>query len=284
MKKLKSNLFYQVLSRIRRQRREIPIYIFCYHKVGTILLQRIFRELCYEFNWIFKSIPGKPDHIPNDADVILFQHSLLDFEILKLPYAGVRFIRDPRDIIVSGYLYHKRCHEKWCVNLNFDSSPPILFPKIPWSRQHHPEKWKNQYLELLGNKSYQENLIGMTEKDGLLFEMNHYGRWTIESMLDWNNANQNIVTVRFEELMASFDETFKRIFEHFGFSENQISKALGIAAKQDLNRQTNEQIIANPHISSHQTTKWRNYFNDEHKKAFRQLFGNALTRLGYEDF
>lgn len=285
VKRIKSGKLYQaLLDRILPPRRSIPVFIFCYHKVGTILLGKVFRELCKAFDWRFATFAGEVDHIPKRADVVLFQHSIVSHKLLKGAYNGLHFIRDPRDIIVSGYLYHKRCHEKWCVNTNFDSSPPILFPRVPLSQQHRPEHWKREYLRSLCGKSYQQNLKEMTQSDGLLFEMNHYGRWTINQMMQWDYPNPNILTVRFEDLMADYDSTFAGLFSFCGFSDKQKAIALQIAAKEDLNRKTDEEIQADSHISSRQTTKWREFFNDEHIHLFKELFGNAAVRLGYEDF
>jgi len=252
--------------------------------VGTVLLKKVFQEICFELNWRFEGINGKPHKINKFADIILFQHSLVDEHLLYRPHVGVRFIRDPRDIIVSGYLYHRRCKELWCVNTNFQTKSPILFPHVPYSQEHRPEEWKKKYLSSLENKSYQQNLLDRDESEGLLFEMNHYGRWTIENMLNWKQMSPSIETIRFETLMNNYDETFKNMFTRFGFSEKQISKTLSIAAKEDLNRKNDTEIQSNTHISSRQTTKWKAYFKDIHKDAFKQLFGDALIHLGYEDF
>jgi hypothetical protein len=262
---------------------EAPIYLFCYHKVGTILLAKVFRELCQQFGWRFKTVIGKAKEVPTDADIVLFMHSLVDLGAVKHGYLGAHFTRDPRDVIVSGYLYHKRCSEDWCVNESPDATEPILFPNVPWSQQHRPESWKAAYIESLNNISYQQNLLDRDQGEGIHFEMHNYAAWTIDSMLDWDYANPRVLEVQFEALMGEFDTTFAQMFEFFGFSDIQIKHGLRIAKKEDLGRKSDRQLRANKHISSRQTTKWQRYFETSHKEAFEKRFEGALAKLGYAE-
>jgi len=225
---------------------------------------------------------GKQTEIPNDSDVILFGHSLIDIDALKTSFIGVHFIRDPRDIIVSGYLYHSRTTEKWCINTDFSLEPPILSPKVPYSQQYRSEGWKINYLKSLGGKSYQQNLLNLSQSDGLLFEMNNYGAWTLESMQQWHYNRGNILEVRFESLMNDFDTVFQVIFEYLGFSKSQIRTALSIVARHDLKRKTDKQIQAMKHVSFRETSKWQSFFKEKHKNEFRSKFGNILIDLEYE--
>ncbi|MCI5212191.1 MAG: hypothetical protein D3910_26190, partial [Candidatus Electrothrix sp. ATG2] len=256
----------------------VPIYLFCYHKVGTILLAKIFREICTTFGWRFKTVIGLAENVPEDADIILFMHSLIDLDSVDIPYIGAHFIRDPRDVIVSGYLYHKRCNEEWCINDQFDFTEPILFPNLPWSQQHRSEKWKREYLNLLKGKSYQQILRDKSERDGLLFELNNYGSWTVESMLHWDYDNSRIKEIQFEALINTFDDTFREMFEFFGFSEKQIKHCLRIAAKEDLNRKTKRQLRKDPHISPGGVTKWYGYFKQVHKDKTEEEENNEINK------
>ena len=261
---------------------ERPICVFSYHKSGTVLLAKVFREICREKGWIFRSRLGKQRKLPPHADVILFGHSDVDLDCIDTPFLGIHIIRDPRDIIVSGYLYHCRTTEKWCVNSDFTISHPIVFPQVPYSQEYRAEAWKINYLKSLGGRSYQENLRQRSQHDGLLFEMRHYGAWTINNMIAWDYQRSNILEVKFEQLMRRYDDTFYSIFSHLGFSETDISACLEITAKHDLNRKPVEEIQQMDHVSSTQHTRWREYFERQHKQEFIRLFGNVLIDLGYE--
>lgn len=260
-----------------------PLYIFCYHKVATVLMIKVFSMIGMQFGLRMRQVGGLCNNIPDDADIIVFQHSLTNINNVETPYAGVHFIRDPRDIIVSGYLYHMRCTEAWCTNTDFSLDIPVLFPRVPASQAHRPENWKRNYLLSLGNQSYQQNLHNRTDSDGLLYEMKHYGAWTINSMLDWNYNNTRVKEIRFETLMNNYNDTFMMIFTHLGFSGDDLAIALQLSAMENLNNKTDSQILRDSHIGSRATTKWKNYFKDAHKKAFKGMFGDALVQLGYED-
>jgi hypothetical protein len=198
------------------------------------------------------------------------------------PFVGVHIIRDPRDIIISGYLYHIRCNEEWCINSDFDISPPIQFPVVPRSQEYKTENWKRLYVSSLGDLSYQENLKRMSQEDGILFEMHRYGSWTVEDMVRWDYSCVNVYEIKFETLMREFDGSFLSIFEHIGLTDSQIGLAREIAYVNDINKMTAKQISGHRHISSRDTSKWRQYFSDEVKNVFKNHFGDALQRLGYE--
>lgn len=259
------------------------ICIFTYHKTGYWFLYKVFSQISEAMDWKFQRLLGMQKDLPNDSDVVLFAHSLIDLSHVSKPYLGIHVIRDPRDIIVSGYLYHRRTKEKWCINADFDLEPPIMFPQVPYSQQHRPEKWKRGYLLSLNGKSYQENLLSMSQHDGLLFEMNNYGTWTIESIRNWDYTNKNILELKFENIISSFDHSFCMMFDHLGFSKSETYKSMKIARKHDLKRKSFEEIQKMNHVSSEKIVKkWEDYFEEEHKKAFLDKFGNLLVDLGYE--
>jgi hypothetical protein len=207
---------------------------------------------------------------------------LIDVSSIDRPFAGVHIIRDPRDVIISGYLYHIRCNEEWCINTNFDITPPIQFPVVPRSQEHKTEEWKRRYVASLGDLSYQENLKRMSQEDGILFEMQRYGSWTVEDMLRWDYSCSNVYEIKFETLMRHFDASFSCVFDHIGFTKHQTDLAGEIASVDDINKMTAKQISGHRHISSRDTSKWRRYFTDEVKDVFKSHFGDALQRLGYE--
>jgi hypothetical protein len=260
----------------------LPIYIFCYHKVLTMLMIKVFGMICSTFNWKMVWVGGLCSSVPKDADVVVFLHSLVTPEILNGSYIGAHFIRDPRDIIVSGYFYHKRCNEEWCTNREFDPTAPILFPKVPYSQQHRSEEWKRQYLESLQNASYQEILNSMTEEEGLQFEMENYGAWTIDSIAQWEYGNKSIKEIKFETLMSNFDSEFKALFHHLGFADQQIATALQLATREDINRKTDNQLLNDPHITSRETSRWEQHFKPIHREKFKHRFGDVLVQLDYE--
>jgi hypothetical protein len=279
-----SNLKQRILSlQGRGGKPNLPIYLFCHHKGGTVLLLKVFRKLCDEFDWSLEQIVGQCRTVPPNVEVVLLMHSQIDFDAIHIPpFVGVHLRRDPRDVIVSGYLYHRRCSEPWCINTDLDFTSPIVFPRVPYSQEHRSESWKRDYLKSLKGQSYQQILLDLNQEDGLLFEMDHYGSWTIEDMLNWNYEIDNILEVKFEEIMSMYDISFLRILEHCGFSGQPLQKAVQISFDEDLNRMSDDELENNAHIVSRETGKWEKYFTPTLETAFSDRFGDALVRLGYE--
>ena len=273
-------LRYYFLKKVLGTKRDVPIYIFGYHKCGTKLLGKIFLQLCLKYGWEFKSIPGSVDEMPN-SDVIFFLHSQVDFSKMPEKYIGIHMVRDPRDIIISGYLYHKRTVEEWCVNKNFQTSEPIAYPQVPNSQMYRSEEWKVNYLSSLNGMSYQEKINSFDEEEGILFEMNHYGKWTIEDMLKWDIEKANCLELKFEDVMTNYDGEMNKVFEHCHFTPAQMEVAKRFADKEDMNKMSKKDIEKNPHISSSKTKKWERYFSQKHKEFFDSNFAEVLKKYNY---
>jgi hypothetical protein len=161
------------------------IIVLTYHKTGTVLFHSIMASVAAHFGLTFGQYFGRVERVDPALDVVLLAHSLVGPRFAARPFRAIRVVRDPRDIWVSSYLYHRRCSEAWCTNTNFDPSPPITFPQVDYSFQHHPESWKQRYLARLGNKSYQQNLLERDRSAGLAFELEGYSGQTFEAIRSW---------------------------------------------------------------------------------------------------
>lgn len=278
------NVKINILSLMSDRQIDIPIYLFCHHKTGTILLRKIFKDICRLKRWKFLALPGMVHQVPKSYDVVLFSHSLVNEKLFKTPFIGVHVIRDPRDIIVSGYQYHLRTKEAWCINSDFNVGAYIKYPQVPSCLEHFSEDWKVNYIKSLNGRSYQDNLLTLSQKDGLLFEMNHHAEWTIKDMLAWNYDNPQILEIKFEDLMANFNNTWLAIFRFLKLlvNDDDREKLLKIIEKHDLNSKSIEEISALKHVTSKNTSRWRKYFEDIHKSVFIDKFNDALIRLKYE--
>ena len=250
-----------------------------HHKVGSALIWNIFEPMAIRIGWIIKNVHGIAETPPRDADVIQLMHGIVSSEFPVDEYRAVRFIRDPRDVIVSGYLYHKRCDEEWCTNPPTNYSD-LLYPKVPWPLQHLSQDERENWVDFLNGKSYQQNLIDMEEKEGLVFEMNGYARITIESMLDWVDE-PGTLTVRLEDFASDFESTLTKILDWIGLEEETIQREVELAKVHDISSMSDEDIRVNRHISSREITKWDSYFNEELENIYHDLFGEVHKKLGY---
>lgn len=264
-----------------RARRNVPLYLFCHHKTGTNLLLNIFRDICKRKRWKMVTVRYYVK-VPPDADVVLFQNSTIDPAFIDHPYRGVHMIRDPREVIVSGYFYHKKTNEKWCINQpvtltdDGDSSP------VPMFMQHIKGEWLDQYIDDLDGLSYQEKLNSMSQDEGLKFEISHMAKWTIRNMLAWDYSNSLIYETKMEDVRSDFDKTFLDIFEHFNFTQSEKKLALKLACRHDLRRASSKKIKENSHVRTNELFTWQKHLKKSHFDLLKSMCGeNVLSILGY---
>ena len=89
------------------KQRERKLVLINHHKVGSALVWKIFEPLCLRQDWNIEQIHGIAESMPRNADVIQLMHGIATSDFIDSDFRGIRFIRDPRDVIVSGFLYHK---------------------------------------------------------------------------------------------------------------------------------------------------------------------------------
>jgi hypothetical protein len=242
---------------------------------------KIMTKLARHFGMSMETVFGLARAPNRSTDIVLFAHSLLDFDLAGFDYRGVHFVRDPRDVWVSGYLYHRRCKEEWCVNTALIPIHPIRYPQVPVSLQHRPESWKKAYLEGLGGKSYQQNLLDLDQRNGLAFELDRYAAWTIEAMSSWEPRPGEILETQMEAFAKDFDGTMAAILSHLGFADDRLAIALQIAATEDTSRMDDRRIKSDPHIHSRKLSKWRDFLGAEQLKVFEARHSMARERLRY---
>jgi len=110
------------------------------------------------------------------------------------PLKGVHVIRDPRDIIVSGYFSHKNSH-------------PV---------DHLPHM-----------AAHRERLHSVSKDEGLLLEM-EYAASEMEDLSTWNYDHPDILEVKMEELTARPYKGFIEVFDFLSLLDDEAgSYALG---------------------------------------------------------
>ncbi len=274
-----------MLYRTREDQASMPTtrpqaIVLGYHKTGTVLFERIMTRVAEHLNRSVAKYFGMVSSLDPTRDIVLLPHSLVACEI-AWPYRAVRVIRDPRDIWVSGYLYHRRCREGWCVNTNFDPTAPIRYPRVDFSFQHYAEEWKRNYLESLGGVSYQQNLLRRNQEEGLDFELAGYTGCTLQAMRGWQLQGIRTLDVKLEDVVANFDHTMRLIFRHFGFDAPECELAVQLAEANDLARMDDATVANDPHIHSRQMSKWRGMLSPIQVANFEKCYGDLITGLGY---
>lgn len=101
--------------------------------------------------------------------------------------------------------------------------------------------------------------------------MQEMGRW---------KPNEQILQLRYEEIIGNEPEVFNKVFEHYQFHARLISRGVELADRYSL-RNARKYGIA--HVRSGSTRQWASQFSTAHKAIFKELTGNLLTTLGYEE-
>ncbi len=257
------------------------LIVFSYHKSGTSLMLHVMTKVCERLGLRLVNHYGLVDRLDLGPDVVLLPHSLLRAP-LDRPYRAIRMIRDPRDIWVSGYLYHRHTVEDWCINTDFDPTSPIGWPQVDHAFAHRPEAWKRHYLERLGDKSYQQHLLDRSLAEGLDFELEGYTGCTLAAMREWKLNGADAMDVKLEDVMADFDGAMRRIFGHFGFTAEQSEAALEVARSEDVRRMDEATIATRPQIHSRTISKWREVLSAAQIAPFESAHGDLIRELGYE--
>jgi hypothetical protein len=231
----------------------------CYEYDDT-LFESIIKNVCVRFNW--KCETGNSNKLLPDActDIFLQYQAGIDFSMLP-PYVGTHLIRDPRDMIISGYFYHLCCEELWC----------------------------NMPVQEFDGKSYQQVLNSLNREDGILFEMTSpRGAFknTASRMLNWNYQNQYILELKYEEIIQDMEKHFLQIFTHYGFNASETEIAMEVVDQYRFEKiagRTRGDEVLNSHFRKVVSGDWKNHFTESHKKAFKELYPGLLEKLGYEE-
>lgn len=174
-----------------------------------------------------------------------------------------RFIRDPRDLVVSGYFYHLSGKESW-TNIVEPSKTDWYFANGVVPTGMHGQA-----------VSFTEYLRSLPTEEGLLAELefraNHFN-----SMMDWPERHPDILTFRYEDILRDEPGTMRQIFRFYGF--NGLERTLGgwLARKHAIDR-----VGIDKHVRNPSSGQWREYFTFRVRRAFDRKYGSLLKHLGY---
>jgi hypothetical protein len=204
------------------------------------------------------------------------------------PSRAFHVIRDPRDIVVSGYFSHRNSH------------PTDGLPELA---------------------EHRARLRSVSKEEGLVLEMD-FARRDLLDMLEWDYDRPEVLEVRMEELAASPYDGFLRIFRHLDLlpdDEPSVGRELaGVCARRVLNRlctrpglgalrrpmpATGEILLGavyanrfeaktkgrragaedtQSHYRKGVAGDWVNHFSPPVASAFEERFDGLLGQLGYE--
>lgn len=252
--------FWALLGRLSAARvrgaelpEEIPVlFVATHHKVMTTYFTAVLRLLGYGLNLPYQKV--HIEHPDPQARLVMSMHGKLNLPRLA-PYRGVHVMRDPRDMIVSGYHYHKWTHEAWV---------------------HRPDE---------NGLTYQGKLNAANTYDGLFLEIDHFIFFYRDTLLNWDTEDSDILEVSFEDLMGeNRDRVYRGIFSHLGFEGRNLELATDLMrlfeAKSRSGKKTGK-IAQKSHLRSGKSGQWRKELEPEHIAYIERELGSVLRKFGY---
>ena len=239
-----------------------------YHKCLTVYFKRIMDAV---FNRILFWSDGYSHYNSHLEDfyrgfrghrVASINNRALDLDRLGR-FRVSRFVRDPRDLVVSGYFYHRRGAEDW-VQIQSPTADDWYF-----ANGVVPEGLRGRKL------SFAEYLRSLPEEEGLLAEL-EFRRSHLESMASWPDHHPDISTWRYEDIVGNEARTFRELFAFYGLAPAERLLAAWFAKRYSMQRRSSD-----PHIRNPTSGQWRKHFTPRVTEVFDSKYGELMQQLGY---
>lgn len=252
---------------------------FTYHKCLSVYYDQVMKLLSFEFHFYsadfhsnYELFEKAVSRIQKKRVLCLTNTGIGDIHWKVLPeYKGSHFIRDPRDMIVSGYYYHLWTKEKWCNDPVFDWARLIAHPYFSQYIESDKEKYPL-------NRSYKEYLNTLDKEKGFILEMIFMSQ-NFTKMGKWNYHNPLILELKYEEIVGNKAECFRRIFEQYNFHPKLIDRGVKIAKAFRLEKKIKSDTGPTRNGKHGQ---WYKELSPLVKSLFINAHGNLLIQLGYE--
>lgn len=225
-----------------------------HHRCGTVWFLHLLREVSARYGLILQVT--EQEHLRPSTDFFFHDHADINFSLVNTQYRGSHLIRDPRDVVISGYFYHL------------------------WST----ENWLHEKAGAYNGLSYQQHLKSLSKEDGITAELKRFSGHDLPHYVDWNYNNPNILELRYENIIDNQAATFEKLFTHYGFSNEAIETSTAIADShsfRNLSGRSIGQEKKGTHLRSGTSGQWRQHFTSYHHDLCDDLLGNALDKLGY---
>ena len=273
-----------------------PRIFYSHHKCGTMWLDSIFRTLCRETGHKYKFYVQAKDFAfdldseigKQKVDFATYADSVPKYLPKPGTTKGVHVVRDPRDVLISGYFSHLKTHVTY--------------------------RWE----ALVKHRAALEKL---PLNEGLRLEMDFSDQF-FQSLRTWRERAGEILEIRYEQIINDEFRTIMRILSHLEFLKRprdqhnyeRFGEDLFVYGNILLDRLKLSSLSAKSLPSWEQAAKvimrntfevksagrtrgvadtgshfrkgvagdWRNYFDKELASAFACRYQEILEKYGYE--
>jgi hypothetical protein len=280
---------------------------FGHHRCGSTMILRVVEKLCHYMGlrhahfhspkmWGYPDSSSTLDVLVEDLGLDFVSYISADIKYIgdKQKYRGVHVIRDPRDIVVSSYFSHRYSH------------PTHYWPELI------------EFRKLLEKLPEDEGLLENMKFTAKL-RIDGWNLNLFDTLMEWDYFMPNLMEIKFEDLVTKPYQIFVEMFEFLGLVDNTDIMALGIKSllryklqsrypQLPIFRKINQipawmlfsfvytnrftklaggrdrgQEDIHSHYRKGTPGDWKNYFNEQHKKFFKDHYNDLLIKLGYEE-
>lgn len=248
-----------------------------YHKCLTVYYKRVMHAVlnrCLPWSGGYRHFNS---HLSDfyaafeDLRIASVNNRALDLERLR-PFRISRFIRDPRDLVVSGYFYHRRGAEPWT------SQPAPTAEDWYFANGRLPDGLQERIDDPATppeETSFARYLQSLPDEEGLLAEL-EFRQHHLESMAAWPRRHPDIVTYRYEDILGNETQVFDELFAFYGLST--LQRALG---RHFVKRYSFRRLAPDPHVRNPSSGQWRQHFTPRVRQVFDRRYGALIRQLGY---
>jgi len=215
------------------------------------------------------------------SDACLVRFFYLFWQDYNIFHKYIICIRDPREIIISGYLYHKQCQEIWAINNNYNYYHG-------WKENHFRDKDLRKNKEYINfcnlfskDISYKEKLLGLDVHDGLIHEMNHVAFLTLTGMGKFNFIEKsNVFILKMENILTNFEQSFQSLLDFLKIQENKRLAIYDKVSRFNLKRNSSIKLnlITNKNLN---IDRYKVFFNKKINSIFINKYEYLLKKYNY---
>lgn len=209
----------------------------------------------------FESIEGRFYNNLTRYKILSVNGFAVDIDSIPGDFRISRFIRDPRDLIISGYFYHYRGAEPW-----FRFKKPTLKYWEPING--------NIPNSLPPNCSYSDYLQSMSKEDGLIAEI-EFRKFQLESLRAWK-PDPRIMIFRYEDILGNEAKIFDSLLSFYQVSAFERKMGSWLANRYAATSQTKSK-----HIRNAKPGQWKDHFTPKVETYFNDRYQDILADLGY---
>jgi len=274
---------------------------YSHHKCATGWSNSILRELCFHLGLRHKTAHGAQQYGSHGGlrswvgvhrvEFLAFTNAKIEQANSLPPHRGFHVVRDPRDVLVSAYFSHKNSHptkdwpelEEHRKALQSLSKEEGLLKEIEFSRQflEPMQNWdydQDHILEVKmeeltgdpGQKfreilSHLELLGEQGESPGAVSKLRQYGNRGFYKL-------HHEISLPLPRRLSVEDAIHPDVLDAI-LHAHRFEKMAGGRAKGEENTKS--------HYRKGKPGDWQNHFTDAVERAFKNSYGDIVSKLGY---